>query len=53
MPTKKLTPTQMAKRNAKIVKLASKGKHSIEAIATEVGLSKTRIREIIKTSVVG
>jgi biotin operon repressor len=46
----KLTAKQMAKRNEKIVKLASTGKYSIRQIAEKIGLSKTRIAEIIKQS---
>jgi DNA-binding Lrp family transcriptional regulator len=45
--TKKLTAKQMAKRNEKIAKLASTGKYSIRQLAERVGLSKTRVHEII------
>lgn len=52
MSTKKITPAQMAKRNARIVKLGTSGKHTIKSIAEQVGLSKTRVAEIIKSSTV-
>jgi DNA-binding Lrp family transcriptional regulator len=43
----KLTAKQMAKRNERIAKLASTGKYSIRQLAEKVGLSKTRVHEII------
>ena len=42
-----MTEKQMTKRNQRIKKLYSSGKYSIRGLAKKVGLSKTRVGEII------
>jgi DNA-directed RNA polymerase sigma subunit (sigma70/sigma32) len=52
--TKRLTPKKMVRRDTKICKLYSlkkrdgSRKHTIRSIAEIVGLSKSRVHEIIK-----
>lgn len=46
-PTKKLSPEKILSRNEKIQNLYSTGKYSIRALAAKVGLSKTRVGEIV------
>jgi len=54
---KKLTPKQMAQRDTRICKMYSKvkkdgsHKHSIRGIASIIGISKTRVHEIIKEGI--
>lgn len=42
-----MTAKQMAKRNEKIQKLYASGKYSVRTLAPKVGLSKSRVHEII------
>jgi hypothetical protein len=42
-----MTSKQMVKRNERICKLYKTGKYSVRKLATKVGLSKTRVGEII------
>ena len=44
-----MTEKAMAKRNARIKKLYKTGKYSVRCLAERVGLSKTRVGEIILT----
>ena len=46
-PTKKLSPEKILKRNEKIQSLYSTGKYSIRALALKVGMSKSRVGEIV------
>lgn len=45
--SKKLTPKQMAKRNERIQKLYDSGKYTTRSLAAKVGLSKSRVAEIV------
>lgn len=45
--TKKLSPEKILSRNEKIQSLYSTGKYSIRALAEKVGLSKSRVGEIV------
>ena len=42
-----MSATQMVKRNAKIRKLYATGKYSQRKLAAKVGMSKSRIGEIV------
>lgn len=44
-----MTDKQMAKRNERIKKLYTTGKYSVRSLSSKVGLSKTRVGEIILT----
>ena len=45
--TKRLSPDKIVSRNEKIQKMYSTGKYSVRSLAEKVGLSKTRVGEII------
>ena len=46
-PTKRLSPEKILSRNEKIQSLYSTGKYSIRALAAKIGMSKSRVGEIV------
>ena len=42
-----MTARQMEKRNERIIRLYESGKYTVRSLAQKVGLSKTRVGEIL------